>query len=170
MRILIACLSLALGASMLVAQEGGRHFRGKPGTDAIKSALNLTDAQVTALQENNQALREAMKTVFEAASERHEAIQAELENANPNPTVVGQLMIDAHQARKQTDALRAEYREKAVAILDASQQSALAALKDSEERSPALREAAFLNLIEVDREAFGHGVPGHRGPMRGPRG
>ena len=179
MRILIACLSLALGASTLAAQEGHGTFRGKRGggTDAVKSALNLSDEQVTALRQNNQELREAMKAVFEQAGEKHQAIKAELENASPNPTVIGQLVIEAHAAREQTSEIRTQYHQKALAILDSSQQTALTALKDSEERSPALREAVWLNLVEMDREAFdGRGGPrgGHRGGpggfMGGPRG
>lgn len=175
MRILIACLSLALGASTLAAQEGHGGFRGKRGggTDAVKSALSLSDEQVTALQQNNQELREAMKAVFEQAGEKQEAIKAELENASPNPTVIGQLVIEAHAAREQTSELRAQYREKALAILNSSQQAALTALTEAEERSPALREAAFLNLVEMDRAAF-EGRGGHRGGpggfMGGPRG
>lgn len=166
MRILIACMTAALGATMLVAQGPRGPFQGGRGfsTDEVQSALNLSDEQVTALKANNQALREALKAVMDQAHEKQQAMEAELENANPNPTVVGQLMIDAKNIRAQSNDIRAEYRTKALALLNAEQQSALTALEDSGERSPALREAGMLNLLEMDREAFG---PGRHGPWRG---
>jgi hypothetical protein len=161
---------MALAATTLLAQERGaaREGRRGPGTDAIKEALNLSDAQVAALEENNQALREAMHTVFEQSREKHKALETELEAANPNPTIVGQMVIDTHQARKQADDMRAEYREKALAMLDEQQKSALTALVEGKEKSPALFQAGALNLVDGPRGGFGMGGP-HRGGFMGPR-
>ncbi|MCB9383085.1 MAG: Spy/CpxP family protein refolding chaperone [Bryobacterales bacterium] len=157
-------MTAALGVTALAAQRHGG-FEGKAfNADALKTAINLTDDQVTALKANNQAMREAMKAIMEQAHEKQQAIEAELENTNPNPTTVGQLMIDAKALRTQSSDLRAEYRTKALAVLNADQQAALTALVDSGERSPALREAGMFNLLEMDRGDFGSG---DRGPRRG---
>ncbi|MEZ5364582.1 MAG: periplasmic heavy metal sensor [Bryobacterales bacterium] len=169
MRILIACMTAALSVTMLAAQRHGGGFEGRAfNADALKTAINLTDEQVTALKDNNKALREAMKAIMDQAHEKQQAVEAELENTNPNPTTVGQLVIDAKALRSQADDLRAEYRTKALAVLNADQQSALTALVDAGERSPALREAGMFNLLEMNRRDFGPGPgPGPHGPRRG---
>jgi Spy/CpxP family protein refolding chaperone len=164
-----------MAATALIAHERGEAREGRhgPGTEAVKGALNLSDEQVAALKQNNQELREAMHAVFEQAAEKHKALRAELESENPNPTIIGQMALDAHEAREQASGIRAEFREKALNVLDAQQKSALSALAESEERSPALREAGMLNLIEGASGGFGKGMrhgPRGGGFPGGPRG
>ena len=167
LRILIPTLTVAMAVTALVAAERGdaRDGRRGPGTGAVKEALNLSDGQVEQLKQNNLELREAMRAVFEQAADKHKALRAELENENPNPTIIGQMTLDAHRAREQASDIRAEFREKALSVLDAQQKSSLAALAESEERSPALREAAMLNLIDGPHGGPGQGM--RHGPRRG---
>lgn len=166
MRILTACMATALAATTLAAQGrmGPRDGSWTPTFDEVKTALNLGDSQLAAIQQNNEASREQVKTILDEAKQTHEALQTEMQSANPNPTTVGQLMLDARAAREQVKAIRDETREKNLAVLDETQKAALAELQDGE-RSPALREAAFLNLIE----GRGGPGPGMGGPRMGPR-
>jgi Spy/CpxP family protein refolding chaperone len=173
MRILIATLATTLAATALIAHERGEAREGRrgPGTDAIQGALNLSDEQVTALKQNNQDLREAMKAVFQDGAEKHKALKAELQSANPNPTIIGQMVLDAHAAREKASAMRAEYRDKALAVLDAQQKTALTSLSDAKENRPALFQAGMLNLVDAPHGAFGRGMPhGPRRGFTGPRG
>jgi Spy/CpxP family protein refolding chaperone len=167
MRILTVFLATALAATPLLAQ--GRRGPGggdrTPTFDAVKEALSLTDAQLATIQENNAALREQMKAVFDEARQKREALEAELENANPNPTIVGQLVIDARASHAQAEELRTATVAQNAAVLDAQQQAALTALAEAG-RSAALREAAMLSLIEG---AEGHGPRGGFGMDGGPR-
>jgi len=168
MRILMACLATAaLAATSLVAQGrmGPRDGSRTPNFDAVKAALNISDAQLAAIQQNNEASRDRVKAVFEETAAKREQMQAELESANPNPTTIGQLMLDARANHEKIAAIRAEVREQNLAGLDEQQKAALQALVDAEKRDPALREAAMLNLIE------GKGGPGPgMGPGMGPGG
>ena len=164
MRILTLSLAAALAATTLLAQgPRGRRGGGPPSFDAVKEALTLNEAQVEAIQQNNQAAREQARTISQQAREKHQALKAELDSASPNPTTVGQLMIDARALQAQAKTANDEARELNLAILDETQKAALTALVEAEERTPALREAAMLNLIE------GRGGRGPGGPPMGPR-
>ena len=56
-------LSVAMAAGIILAQDGpmGHQERRKRTPDAVISALSLTPEQVTALQENRRAKREAIR-------------------------------------------------------------------------------------------------------------
>ena len=180
MRILTACMVTALAATTLMAQGrmGPRDGSRTPSFDEVKAALNLNDSQLAAIQQNNQAAREQVRAIHDQSKEKHEALKAEMEAANPNPTTVGQLMLDARASRDQVKAIHDQTREQNLAVLDETQKTALAELEG--ERSPALRQAAMLNLIEGrggpgmgrgdGRRGPGMGGPGIDGPRQGPRG
>ena len=167
MRILTMCLATAMAATALLAQgpRGPRDGSRAPSFDEVKEALSLTDTQLATIQQNNQASREQMRAVFEEAKEKREALKTEVENENPNPTIVGQLMLDAKASHEKAEAIREATREQNVATLDAQQQAALNALAEGD-RSPALRQAGMLNLLEGPDGRRGK-RGGHRGPGRG---
>lgn len=172
MRILMACLATAaLAATSLAAQGrmGPRDGFRTPSFDAVKAALSLSDSQVAAIQQNNEASREQVKTIFEESAAKREQMQAELESANPNPTTIGQLMLDARASHEKIEAIRAEVRERNLAGLDEQQKAALKALVDAEKRSAALHEAAMLNLVEgIGGPGGGPGMERRpHGPRRG---
>ena len=164
-RILMACMATALAATTLAAQGrmGPRDRSRTPTFDEVKAALNLNDSQLAAIQENNTATREQVRAIFTEVKEKREALDAELESANPNPATVGQLMIDSRAAQERVKELHESAREQNLTVLDETQKAALAELQD-EKRSAALREASMLNLVE------GRGGPGMDGRHRGPRG
>ncbi len=180
MRILTLALTTALAGAMLMAQ-GPRGPRGgdrTPNFEALQQAISLSDAQLAAIQENNAAAREQARTLMGEARDKHEALQAELDSPNPNPTTVGQLVIDARAIREQIKTVHEDTRDQNLASLDEAQKAALAELREGEGRSAALRQAAMLNLIEGHggrrgmrgRGGQGMGGPGMGGSRRGERG
>ena len=171
MRILTVCLATAMAATTLLAQ--GRPGRGDgsrtPNLDAVTEALNLNDSQLAAIQQNNRALREQVRAIMQEAHDKRQALDTELESENPNPTIIGQMMLDARASHEKAGELKSATREQNVGVLDAQQQAALTALQEAD-RSPALRQAGMLNLIEGGPGRGGPGGPGMKGRGHGPRG
>jgi|GEM_PF-5877947 len=183
---LMILMTLTLVATTaLVAQRGPRGDRAMgegmraPNFDALVAALELTDAQLTSLQENSQAGRESMKALFEQIGPLHEQLKAELDADAPNSAVVGELTVQLDAVRDQIKEAKEKTRADALSILTPSQQEALTAIVESEERSRekfgVIRTAAMLGLLErgpgMGRRGFGPGGfgPGGPGHHRGPR-
>ena len=179
-RLMILMTAALMAATTLVAQRGprGEGMRA-PNFDALVSALELTDAQLTGLKENAQAGREAIRALFEQIRPLHEQLKTELDVDSPNPSVVGELTVQIDAVRDQIGEAKEKTHADALAILTPSQQEALTALVESDEKSRekfgVIRTAAMLSLLERDgpgfgRRGFGHGGPeGMRRHHRGPR-
>jgi Spy/CpxP family protein refolding chaperone len=170
---LVAIIASAAFAAALFAQgPEGRHGRQTP--DALVAYLNLSETQVAALQENNQAMREAVRAIMESARSERDGVREELKQENPNPTIVGQALVDAKATREAIRAKRAEFRAKALAILTADQQASLAKLQQALDLAPTARQAIGANLLESPEGEMGPGGPGapfarRGGPGRGQR-
>jgi hypothetical protein len=101
---LVAIVASATFAVVLFAQ-GPEGRRGRQTPDALVAYLNLSDTQVAALQENSKAMREAIRAIMESARDGRGDVREELEQDNPNPTIVGQVLVDAKETR---EAIRAK--------------------------------------------------------------
>lgn len=171
---LVAIIASAAFAVTLFAQ-GPEGRRGHQMPEALVAYLNLNETQVAALQENNQAMREAIRSIMESARDGRDGVREELKQDNPNPAIVGQALVDAKETREAISAKRAEFSVKALAILTADQQASLAALQQALELAPTARQAIGANLLEAPEGEMGpgrHGGPfsrrgGHGGPGRG---
>ncbi len=119
-----------------------------PGTDAVKEALGLSDAQITQLQELRKAQATALRKTHLQILEKQEALRELLDTDNPDPLKVGQLVVETRKLRKNTANSPSELRAKAQAVLSAEQKTKLQALVKAEGMSPALRQAAALGLTE----------------------
>ena len=167
---LVAIIASAALAGVLFAQ-GPEGRRGRQTPDALIAYLNLSETQVAALQENNKAMREAMRAVMESARDGRGDVREELQQDNPNPTIVGQALVDAKETREAIRAKKAEFRANALAILTADQQASLAALQQALELAPAARQAIGANLLESPEGQMGRAGPGaHFGRRGGPGG
>lgn len=166
---LAAIIASAAFAVALFAQgPEGRRERQVP--EALIAYLHLSETQVAALQENNQAMREAIRAIMESAREGREDVREELKQDNPNPTIVGQALVDAKETREAVRAKREEFRTKALAILTADQQASLAALQQALELAPTARQAVGANLLEGPEGEMGPGRRGGPFARRGPGG
>jgi Spy/CpxP family protein refolding chaperone len=167
-KLMILMTATLLAATALVAQRGPwvDGERG-PSFDALVSALELTEAQLTSLQENSKAGREAMRALFEEAKPLHEQIRAELDAEAPNAAVVGELTVQLDAIRDQIGETKEKTHADALAVLTPGQQEALTAIVESKERSrekfAVIRTASMLGLLEHDGPGFGR-RGGHRGP------
>src|SRR5262245_60961559 len=130
-------LTLCLVAGTLMAQGPGgpgvrRAWAGQPGrpgmaanSDALKEALGLSDAQVQQLRDLRKQQFEAARPSFEQAREKRQQLAEAMRAENPDPTKVGQLMVELKRLRQSGGGLRDDLQAKARAILTPEQQTKL---------------------------------------------
>ena len=169
--------AVILAALALAQVPDGENHKGRRGPrgdgfEQFQQALGLSEGQMTAIRENNQALRETIRSIVEQARASHEALADETESETPNPTVIGEQILSRKAVGDAIKAATAETREKNVALLDSNQQATLAAIQEAVEMAKLSRPAATLNLLEGPGQgpmSFGRHGPGPGSP-HGPRG
>ena len=156
-------LSVAMAAGITLAQDDpmGHRERRNRTPDAVINALNLTPEQVSALQENRRAKREAIRPVHEAIGELGKQLRTEMSQDNPNPSVAGQFLVDMKSKRDEIKTATEQFQAQAVEILDDNQKAALAALEQIRGTLPALHQAGSLGLTN---SGHGNRSVGERGP------
>lgn len=164
MRIPTFLLALALAAGLAFAQEDGERRRRGPQLDKLQETLSLTDTQLQALRDNSAAMREEIRAATEGARETREAMREEMAQDNPNEAIIAQHLTAMSEVRDEVEAIRARFRDSALALLDESQKAKLAEIEAAMELARLAPGAAALNLIEAPQ---GHRF---RGPGFGPRG
>lgn len=103
---------------------GGRHHRGPEAVlRQMDRLLELTDEQTAALTAIFEGQRENAEADRAAQRDNREALKAELESANPDPAVVGQLMLAGRQFREQMQEQRQQLKEEIDSVLTAEQQA-----------------------------------------------
>ena len=100
--LLTAAAILTLSAT-LFAQRGpqgppDRAQRPNPGA-ALKNALGLTDAQVTAIESLSQTEKTRVQAIMTDIQQKRQTLQTLLNAASPNPTDVGNAAIALHAAQ-----------------------------------------------------------------------
>src|SRR5690349_21634296 len=95
-------LVLATGA---FAQRGLRAPGSRGGGSApfanLKNALNLTDAQVSAIQSSAQAAQQQTKTINADLRTRRQTLESLLSAASPNPNDVGNAALAVRASENQ---------------------------------------------------------------------
>lgn len=175
MTTLAVAMLVAGGLAVAQPQRGGRMAAGRPGPgpaamaldpDALKQTLGLSDAQVEQLRGLRREQAQAARPQLEQMKEKQRALAEAMKADNPDPAVVGRLMVELKQARTAARPERAALREKALAVLTPDQKAKLAELEKALTLMPAARQAAALGLIAMP-EGIGEGAG--RARMRQPR-
>jgi Spy/CpxP family protein refolding chaperone len=155
----IAALALA-GGVLLQAQPprgGGHHSQN---FTALKTYLNLTDAQVTSLHELNKSERLATQPVASDLRTKHQALEHALRAGTTDAGTLTTMTQAVQASEQKMQALRQQYQSQAVAVLTGDQQAKLKALTDAAALMPSIRQAAALHLIAPQGGMFGRGGPG----------
>ena len=125
---LASILLLALTPAAILAQpgdgpgRGGMHGPGAPRfLHHVARQLNLTDEQGDEWKQIVEALHESVQPLLEEAKALHQELRDLTESANPDPTVVGQLHLDAAALHKDVRALHENAQTDLRAILTAEQ-------------------------------------------------
>lgn len=156
---------MVLFAGTAFAQRGpmARTPGSGPNLQALKTYLNLTDAQVTSLQTVQTSLRNAIQPLAQDLAAKTKALREENSKTTPDPNVVSQLKADIASLRSQIQTQRSNYQGQAQAVLTTDQVTALNKLEEALKLVVVAREAVALDLISGP-EGFGAGM------MRAPRG
>jgi Spy/CpxP family protein refolding chaperone len=159
----ITMLVVCLSAFVLAAQTAPT-ARPAPPVDAVKQALNLTDAQITQLEQLQQSARTAAQPLEAQIRTRQQALNQAMQQTSPDPLAVGRLMAEIKDLREQIRLTTGKLHSQAVALLTAEQKTKLKALEDAAKLQPAVGQAVMLNLIEPPQGAVGpHGLAGPMG-------
>jgi Spy/CpxP family protein refolding chaperone len=172
---------VAAFAAVTFAQPGPLPGRGPGGpgpnveqprtSDALKTALSLTDAQVTSLTTLQQQKHSQLQTIRQQIAEKQQAIHTALQNDNPDANAIAALLVQSAALQKQAKSIGSGYQSQALAILTDAQKTKLKDLENAQSLQRAVREAEGMDLLtrpEGEGPGFGPG-PGGMGPggMRG---
>jgi Skp family chaperone for outer membrane proteins len=139
----LSCIAATiLCASALGAQDGPGGSLG-----ALAQYLNLSAAQAEELQTLQNRFVEEIKGIQEEIREKKARIQAELQSEFPDANLIGQLMIEIKKLNEKKMAVKAQYNEPALAILNAEQVRLLGPLKMALRLIRVARQAVHFNLI-----------------------
>jgi len=138
---------------------GQRGNRSGGPLAALKNALNLTDAQVTAIQSLNQTEQTRVQALRTEIGQKRTALNALLSATTPNPTDVGNAAISLHASEQKLPAERTWYISQLKMLLTGDQQQKLDTLLAANPRAP---------LFGFPGGLGGPGGPGPRG-FRGQR-
>ena len=169
MKLMTLTLSAAMATGIVLAQDDpmrDRERRNRTPDEAI-SALNLTAEQVTALQENQRALRQATRVIQQEIAELGRQLRTEMSQDIPNASVAGQFLVDMKSKREEIKTTAAQFQAQALEILDDNQKAALAALEQTRQAQPALHQAGSLGLTSSGPGAGGFGKRGRGGMFGG---
>lgn len=145
----------------------------QPPVNELKTFLNLTDAQVTSLQDSNRSSMQANRELAEKIRTNRQNVKALLDQGNPDATAMGRLVIEGQGYAKQIAESRAKARETALTFLSAEQKTKLKTLEEAMQLREEIAVAQRLNLLEAPAGGGpgGFGSGGKMGAGRfGPRG
>jgi Spy/CpxP family protein refolding chaperone len=127
-RVLVATVMTLILTTGLIAQRGrggpGGAGGGNPAT-ALKSALNLTDAQVEAIKGLWQAEQTRMQSIRTEIEQQRQTLDTLLDAATPNAVQVGNAAIALHASQAKIEAERTAFLNQVKQQLTGEQQQKL---------------------------------------------
>lgn len=158
---------LGLTTAVLLAQTAtppagvGQGALQRPAVQALQTALGLTDQQVQQLVQLRKDEMQVLQPIRQQIRDKREALQTAREATPPNPTTVGQLVLDIQKLQDQVRSTNEDYHNRALAVLDATQQEKLQNLQQSTPRTAGTRAiimaARTLNLLPPLQHLRGQG-------------
>jgi Spy/CpxP family protein refolding chaperone len=138
---------------------------------ALKSYLNLTDAQIRQMQQaREKAAKDAdekERTVRPQIQEKRSALADLLEKDAADPTAVGRMMLDIRGLERQIRAAHEAVRTAEVNVMNPEQKAKFRAIQDAANLPAATLEAQRLGLVPGQPQGPGP-RPRMQGPMVGP--
>lgn len=142
--------------------------QGPPSPDALKTALGLTDTQVTSLVQLQTQKRAQIQPIRQQIGDKQRAIRDALAKDNPDATAIAALLVQVTTLERQAKAIASGYATQALAILTAEQKTKLKDLEKALSLEIAARQAVGLDLLTPPAPPAGQGPAGMGGP--GPNG
>lgn len=173
-RILIA---LCVSATILVAQappdDAAPGPRRAVRVQVLKDVLGLSDSQIQQLVDLRKATADANRTVREQMRTQQEALRALREAGNPNPTAIGEIVVEMDRLRAEIRTSQEKAHEQAVNLMNNwGLGGKLEELQAAVELVPAIGPAQQLGLLAPRdgarvRARAAAGPAGRMGPRRG---
>ena len=110
----------------------------------LKDVLQLTDAQITTLQQLEQTRQQAVEPLMRQIVPAQQALQAALQQSNPDAAVVGQLVVTVDTLQRQIAQYQQDFGRGFLAMLTDAQRSQVQQIQGIE---AALRAAAALHQL-----------------------
>jgi len=167
MKFRLIAITLIATAAFAQGPGGRQHGMAAGKTTAVQSYLNLTDAQITSLQQLRQSEMAALKPIFQQIGPLRHSLRTEEQSSSADATTVGKLVLSIQNLEQQAAPIRASYQQQALAVLTAPQKTQLAALQSAAALMPAIHEATELNLLTPPKGSEGPGGFGTEGMPRG---
>ncbi len=134
-----------LAGAVLFAQDPSAY----PQPPDLKVFLNLSDGQLQGLVQLQQQKGQALQPVVQQAAETQQRLQQVLEAPNPDPAIVGQLVIAIAALRQQIQQIAGSFQQQASNLLQSDQKTKLPPLQLALELHPAALQAVFLGLLNA---------------------
>ena len=110
----------------------------------LKEVLQLTDAQITTLQQLEQTRQQEVEPLIRQIVPAQQALQAALQQSNPDAAVVGQLVVTVDALQRQIAQHQQDFGNDFLAMLTDAQRSQVQQIRGIE---AALRAAAALHQL-----------------------
>ncbi|MDA0205472.1 MAG: hypothetical protein O2795_09020 [Acidobacteria bacterium] len=136
-----------IAATILCASALGAQDCPSDSFGALAQYLNLSAEQTEELQTLQNRFVEEIKAIQEEIREKKARIKAELKSEFPDANLIGQLMIEIKALNEKKKAVKAEFNEPALAILEPEQVRLLGPLKVALRLIRVARQAVHFNLI-----------------------
>ena len=137
-------LPLLVGG-VLFAQAPSAH----PQPPDLKVFLNLSDSQIQGLVQLQQQKGQALQPVVRQAAQTQQKLQQILAAPNPDPAMVGQLVIAMATIGKQFQQVFGSFQQQASNLLQFDQRTKLPPLQLSPELQLAAQQAVSLGLLNA---------------------
>ncbi len=119
----------------------------EPGR-ALREYLNLTAAQVAALQEVQKSKREAEQAIFEEMRLKQTALDNLLRSGSNDYQQIGRLTVELRDLQKKLPVSGDPYRTRALAVLSQDQRAKLPPLSGALQLQWPANDAVMWNLLE----------------------
>ena len=134
-----------LAGAVLLAQDPSAN----PQPPDLKAFLNLSDAQIQGLVQLQQQKGQALQPVMQQAAQAQQKLQQMLAAPNPDPTAVGQLVMDIATLAQQVQQIAGSFQQQASSLLQSDQKTKLPPLQLALELHPAALQAVSLGLLNA---------------------
>lgn len=160
-RIALAMALVFSFGTMAMAQD--TEEREGPNFDELAAFLNLSDSQLTCLEQNQEALRAAVGPSFEELRDLQRALRQARRNGEDTTALEGEIAA----AREAISSTRSSFVVSAQACLTADQADELNELIAAETLMNEVRQAQRITLIEGTEENAVEGVRRRSNNRRG---
>ena len=151
MKIAVVLLSILLWPPLLVpampqVPETPPDFRGP--VEAVSHFLSLSETQATHFVEILGAFHSAMQNLQIQAQRRQHALEELLTTPQPDPTAVGQALLEVRALQVQGERMTSRYHQAFIGLLTPEQLQRVQMVAQARELIPAVGVFAALHLIE----------------------